>query len=185
MYAEIQTVTELTTFVREHIRRDLALNPDVKHCRVIDDTSGRIQPLVNRARSLKGTPRVEPLEPPGLLTLSSAGSGPVLRESVASTSVHHETTEYIDALRERIDHVEAEHFAFLQEGVFDLIKNLTKQNGVPFTSTCAPKADQELLVENIRLTGELLSKERELAEAFRYIHTVQRDQVPHSPSSGT
>ena len=34
----------------------------------------------------------------------------------------------IGLLRKRIEQVEAERCAFLQEGVFDLVKNITKQN---------------------------------------------------------
>jgi polyhydroxyalkanoate synthesis regulator phasin len=36
----------------------------------------------------------------------------------------------IDALRLRIESVEAERSAFFQEGVFDLIKNILKDSGV-------------------------------------------------------
>ena len=84
----------------------------------------------------------------------------------------------LDALRQRIEHVEAERFAFLQEGVFDLIRNISKVSG---EKNHDPSVDivVALTARNNELAGELTRSEAQLSDARARIVELERMIVHH------
>jgi hypothetical protein len=151
MTAQINSMAELRLIVTSKL-----------HDAFLELSEGQRHPIVPRISSSSGRNESDAF-------VHFAESIPFPADISATTQPEISKTEHariVGSLLDRIEKVETERLAFCQEGVFDLIKNLSRQSLTDGRPNETPDEVANLRLENSRLRDKLQDKERELAEAL-------------------